>query len=131
MITELERKFYDTFRIEPEIYYDYKTVIQNVTKTGYWLGKEDLIKMFNDNQKFKVIQVIKNINYPEITAEKLLEMICIYNSTYTNGYTNYSFLTERNVEKLKEQILKNCLIVSDDIKQQIQQLFKGGYFIHE
>lgn len=64
--------------------------------------------------------------YPEISDRKLLEMICIYNSTYTNGYTNYSLLNERNVEKLKEQILKNCLIVRDDIKHQIQQLFEEG-----
>jgi len=62
--------------------------------------------------------------YPEITAEKLLEMICIYNSTYTNGYTNYSLLNERNIEELKKHILKNCLIVKDDIKSKIQQLFK-------
>jgi hypothetical protein len=124
MTTELEQEFFRVFGIEPKIDYDYKTVIQNVTKTGYWFDKEYLIEMFNDNQKFKVIQVRKDINYPKITAEKLLEMICIYNSTYTNGYTNYSLLTERDVEKLKEQILKNCLIVKDDIKQQIQQLFK-------
>lgn len=124
MKTELEEHFYKIFGIEPKIDYDYKTMIQNVTKTGYWFDKEYLIEIFNNNQKFKVIQVRKNINYPKITDDILLQMICIYNSTYTNGYTNYSLLNERNVEKLKEQILKNCLMVRDDIKLQIQQLFK-------
>ena len=98
MTTKLEQKFYDTFGIEKR-----------------YITLEDDYGKYQTHEKL----------YPEITAEKLLEMICIYNSTYTNGYTNYSFLTERNVKKLKEQILKNCLMVGDDIKQQIQQLFKG------
>ena len=97
MITELEQKFYDTFGIEKR-----------------YITLEDDYGKYQTHKK----------SYPKITAEKLLEMICIYNSTYTNGYTNYSLLNERSVEKLKEQILKNCLIVKDDIKQQIQQLFK-------
>lgn len=89
---------------------------------------EEFFRVFGIEPK-KLFSARQGINpdavfYPKITAEKLLEMICIYNSTYTNGYTNYSLLNERNVEKLKEQILKNCLIVRDDIKLQIQQLFK-------
>lgn len=106
MTTEIEKQFYKTFEIEPIPIKSY----------GYWLIKGSIAE--NDKGE-KVV-------YPEITDRKLLEMICIYNSTYTNGYTNYSLLNERNVEKLKEQILKNCLIVRDDIKLQIQQLFKGG-----
>lgn len=115
MVTELEQKFFRVFEIE-KASFDF---ICNKDKCN----KKRLFGRFSclecDNETKKEIKV-----YPEITAEKLLEMICIYNSTYTNGYTNYSFLTERNVKKLKEQILKNCLMVGDDIKQQIQQLFK-------
>lgn len=128
MITELEQEFYDTFGIEPEIDYDYKTVIQNVTKTGYWFDREYLIKMFNDNQKFKVIQVRKNISYPEITAEKLLEMICIL-----NNYGKYDCWGV-TIARLKKAILENCIVVViskslnnvilEQFKQQIQQLFK-------
>lgn len=100
MTTELEKQFYKTFGIEPTIY-------------SLWDSKETQIK------NFKSYEV-----YPEITDRVLLELICIYNSTYTNGYANYSLLNERNVEKLKEQILKNCLIVRDDIKKQVRSLFK-------
>ena len=114
MVTELEQKFYDTFGIEKQsicIYYSkYKE-----------RGCEVCITYFQSDKNCNK----KRYKYPKITAKKLLEMICIYNSTYTNGYTNYSLLNERNVEKLKEQILKNCLRVRDDIKPQIQQLFKG------
>jgi hypothetical protein len=102
MTTELEQEFFKVFGIEPMIY-------------SLWDSKETQIKNFKSY-----------VVYPEITDRKLLEMICIYNSTYTNGYTNYSLLNERTVEKLKEQILKNCLIVRNDIKHQIQQLFKEG-----
>ena len=100
MTSELEQEFFRVFGIEPEYTY-----------IGHY-------PLTDENG------IIQPPKYPEITAERLLEMICIYNSTYTNGYTNYSLLNERNVEKLKEQILKNCLIVRDDIKLQIQQLFK-------
>lgn len=122
MITELERKFYDTFGIEPEIYYDYKTVIQNVTKTGYWLGKEDLIRMFNDNQKFKVIKVIKNINYPEITAEKLLEMICICSTVYP-----LTINFKETIDELKKFILDFCIRHNIELGiEQIKSLFIEG-----
>jgi len=97
MITKLEKQFFKTFGIEKR-----------------YIILEDDYGQYQTHEKL----------YPKITAEKLLQMICIYNSTYTNGYTNYSLLNERNVEKLKEQILKNCLIVRDDTKHQIQQLFK-------
>ena len=62
--------------------------------------------------------------YPDITVEKLLEMICICNSTYINGYTNYFISTGKTKEELKEEILKKCITLSKDIKQQIQQIFK-------
>lgn len=105
MTTKLEQEFFKVFGIEPKIY---ETDGRDIDDNG------DVCSWY-----------IEEI-YPEITDRKLLEMICIYNSTYTNGYTNYSLLNERNIEKLKEQILKNCLIVRDDIKHQIQQLFKEG-----
>lgn len=101
MTSELEQQFFDTFGIEP-------SCPQGCAQIGLSQNCDECA--FYD--------------CPPITDKILLEMICIYNSTYTNGYTNYSLLNERNVEKLKEQILKNCLIVRDDIKHQIQRLFK-------
>lgn len=103
MKSELEQKFYETFGIKKRCIRPKDCVRKGICRGAV---------------------ACDFYTYPEITAERLLQMICVYNSTYTNGYTNYSLLNERNVEKLKEQILKNCLIVRNDIKQQIQQLFK-------
>lgn len=97
MTTELEQEFYDTFEIEKR-----------------YIILEDDYGQYRTHEKL----------YPKITAEKLLEMICIYNSTYTNGFTNYSLLNERSTEELKGHILRNCLKVRDDVYNQIQQLFK-------
>ena len=100
----IEEKFYKTFEIEKKC---------NRKTLKFCVGNLDC-------------NTCKSPFYPKITDRILLELICIYNSTYTNGYTNYSLLNERNVEKLKEQILKNCLIVKDDIKPKIQKLFEGS-----
>ena len=100
MTSKIEQEFYKAFEIPPA-----------------------KVQEYGANYFFDTIE-IDGKRYTPIDDRKLLKMICIYNSTYTNGYTNYSLLNERSVEKLKEQILKNCLIVRDDIKQQIQQLFK-------
>ena len=96
MRSEIEQEFYDTFGIEK-------------------------IKDFNYCNGGIVEHYLK---YPEITAEKLLEMICICNSTYINGYTNYFMATGKSKEELKEEILKKCITLSKDIKNKIQQLFK-------
>ena len=96
MTTELEQEFYNTFGIEK-------------------------VKNFNYCNGGIVEYYLK---YPDITAEKLLEMICICNSTYINGYTNYFMTTGKTKEELKEEVLKKCIALSKDINQQIQQLFK-------
>ncbi len=109
MTTELEEQFFKVFGIEPKNKCGKNLIYPNclnLDKCGY----ENCIYY--------------QIEYPDITAEKFLQMICIYNSTYTNGFTNYSLLNERNIEELKKRILKNCLIVKDDIKLKIQQLLR-------
>lgn len=62
--------------------------------------------------------------YPEITDSILLELICICNSTYINGYTNYFMATGKTKEGLKEEILKKCIALSKDIKHQVRTLFE-------
>ena len=112
MRSELEQKFYDTFGIEPEINYvcDKRPCEKGLLKTCADIGCSHLYDTRED--------------YPEITSEKLLQMICICNSTYINGYTNYFMATGKTKEELKEEILKKCIALSKDINQQIQQLFK-------
>lgn len=106
MTSELEQEFYDTFGIEPE----YKTCIFKYCK-----NKEEYDC---DNCGDRLW------HYPEITAEKLLEMICILNSIYDCGFKNNTSLASKEVKYLKMEILKYCILHKEQIKTQIQQLFK-------
>lgn len=101
MITELEQEFYDTFEIEKR-----------------YITLEDDYGKYQTHDKL----------YPEITAEKLLEMICIL-----NNYGKYDCWGV-TVARLKKAILENCIavvvskllndVILEQFKQQIQQLFK-------
>jgi len=57
----------------------------------------------------------QNNIYPEITDRILLELICI--AYKTQGI-------ELTIEDIKNEVLNNCIKYKDDIKLQIQQLFK-------
>lgn len=58
--------------------------------------------------------------YPEITAEKLLEMICIVFNTFQSFEINRIY----TAETLKDKILYLLILAKDDVYDQIQQLFK-------
>ena len=105
MVTELEEQFFKVFGIEPK-------------RNCYWSNTH--CKDCNED----CVNFYIKPKYPEITAEKLLEMICTCNSTYINGYTNYFMATGKTKEELKEEILKKCIMLSKDIENNIQQLFK-------
>lgn len=95
MTTELEQEFYDTFGIEEKENLNY-------TEKGF---------------------IEHTYNYPEITAEKLLEMICIYN----NNVCENEKITPSNINTLKKDVLYWIITDfegNDKIKHQIQQLFK-------
>lgn len=102
MTTELEQEFYDTFGIEEKENLNY-------TEKGF---------------------IEHTYNYPDITAEKLLQLLCIVINEYNrNGHTFY--LDSTNVKELEEDILDalmGCIDVSCDLFEievkQIQQLFK-------
>lgn len=53
--------------------------------------------------------------YPKITDRILLELICIAYKTQD---------IELTIEEIKNEVLNNCIKYKDDIKHQIQQLFK-------
>ena len=101
MVSELEQEFYKVFEISPATFQEYGA-------TYLW----DTIE-------------IDGKRYIPIDDHKLLEMICICNSTYINGYTNYFVSTGKTKEELTEEILKKCITLSKDVRHQIQQLFKG------
>ena len=116
MITELEQEFYDTFGIEPEI--------------NYVCDKEPCEKELLEDKQCKGCSHLYDTreDYPEITAEKLLEMICIL-----NNYGKYDCWGV-TIARLKKAILENCIVVVvskllndailEQFKQQIQQLFR-------
>ena len=106
MATELEQEFYKVFEIEPN---------------SKWHKCKDYNCICCDEYEFCSK---REFDYPKITDSTLLEMICICNSTYINGYTNYFISTGKTKEELKEEILGKCITLSKDIKNQIQQLFK-------
>lgn len=105
MTTELEQKFYDTFEIEPK-------------------------KLFSARMEINPDAVL----YPEITAEKLLGMICII----LNAEGLLTINTEGNIADIKDFVLRFLIgkvnknnpychyKTKNKIKQQIQQLFKEG-----
>ena len=112
MTSELEQEFYETFGIEPKYYCTYEEVAEN--NLEYECTDNDLEKC----------KKCKNVGkkYPDITAEKLLEMICIYNN---NVYENERITPLRYIT-LKEDVLHWFIIDfvgNDKIKHQIQQLF--------
>ena len=105
MTSELEQEFYDTFGIEK-------------------------VKDFNYCNGGIVEYYLK---YPEITPEKLLEMICIYNEF--QNCADY-MVTPTNINTLKDNFLKiiiksvndkymNTYFCNDDkkLKTKIQQIF--------
>ncbi|MBQ3421652.1 MAG: hypothetical protein IJH34_08265 [Romboutsia sp.] len=99
MTSELEEQFYKTFDIEKQ----YRTF-------------EDDYGKYQTHEKL----------YPDITAEKLLEMICVLSQWDEDNC--YQILTN-NVQDLKNEILNDCLIFKQKLKNkyfdvQIQQLFK-------
>ncbi len=109
MTSVLEQNFYDTFGIEPK------------NKCG-----KDLIypNCLNPDKCGFDNCIYYQIEYPDITAEKLLAMICIYNN---NVYENEK-ITPSNINTLKEDVLHwiiNDFAGNEKFKYQIQELFKG------
>jgi hypothetical protein len=110
MTTKLEQEFFSVFGIEKECATEYSIHCADVENC----------------------QQCKELKYPEITAEKLLEMICILNET------SCEVLASENIEDLKNEILETCIkvyntpILTSDgdeyentaIYDKIQQLFK-------
>lgn len=97
MTTELEQKFYDTFGIEP---------FCNLPCNKR--GVECTDNTYCGN------------NYPDITAEKLLEMICILGTVIKH----FKIPPKLKLEQLKYYILRNCINEQEGIYTRIQQLFK-------
>ena len=100
--------------------------------------EEEFFKTFGIDKRCKDTQIIacsgKNsgcrkcdiFGYPEITAEKLLELICIV----SNFYMDYEMpIHLKNVKELKETILKSLICIENNEKTknvyiQVRKLFE-------
>ena len=121
MTTKLEQEFYNTFGIEPK----WKDKRVKYAKTYY---TEEQAQYLRETTKNRNIQLC----YPEITAEKLLEMICII----LNAEGLLTINTEGNIADIKDFVLRFLIgkvnknnpychyKMKNKIKHQIQQLFK-------
>lgn len=105
MTTELEQKFFRMFGIKPkrQCYYSDTHCKNHCNK--------DCVNFYMKPK------------YPEITAEKLLEMICILNKHYAENFQCATMLVGDTVEKIKECVLKDCIEQSQHIKSEMKQLF--------
>ena len=116
----LTEEFFRVFGIEPEINYvcDKRPC------------KKELLKTCADIRCSHLYDI--RVDYPDFTAEKLLEMICLINKN--TKYYNKSTYFKEDYKNLKDEILKNtlycyktnCLLnkEKEQFKHQIQQLFK-------
>lgn len=116
MTIELEQEFFRVFGIDEQCICPYfPEYMENGCEIciKYFQGKKDC----NEKNRYK---------YPEITAEKLLEMICVLNKEAIYGYSDWggSFVIGETIEELKESLLTDCIRNKSKVFKQIQQLFK-------
>ena len=123
MTTELEQEFFSVFGIEPK--WKDKRVKNN--KTYYTEEQAEYLRRTTKNRNIQLC-------YPEITAEKLLEMVCIYNEFQNN--CDY-LVAPINIKTFKDEFLKIMIKSLNDkcmnkyfcndvnrYKTTIQQLFR-------
>jgi len=110
MTTDIERQFFETFGIEPKKQCFNEDCIAK-DETGY----DE--KICDD----KCVYIDKE--YPQITDRILLELICI-NAKSQDMYQDYYRIRSRDYNNLKIEILGDCMCEREDIKQQVQSLFK-------
>lgn len=112
-MNEIEEKFMETFNIKPK-----RSCYRSNTHCKDC--NEDCVNFYMKPK------------YPEITAEKLLQLLCIVINEYNrDGHAFY--LDSTNVKELKEDILDaliGCIDASCDLCEvevkQIQKLFEGN-----
>ncbi len=116
MTTDIEEQFYKTFGIEPK-----KLCFNGDCAVKDEIGYDE--KICDD----RCIYIERE--YPEITSDILLQLLCIVIDEYNhNGHTFY--LDAKNIEELKSDILDalmGCIDATsdlfDDRVKQVQSLF--------
>lgn len=107
MITEIKKTFFDKFGIEPknnkcELVYCAKNLSYNCSNCEHFKPK-----------------------YPQITDRHYLELICVLNKLIDEKYGEYKTFISFDYKNLKEEILEECLLHREELKHQVQAIFKG------
>ena len=108
MTTDLEKQFFDTFGIEPDVESCYRSCYHKCETKSYLNCK--------DCDKATVI-------YPQITDRILLELICIL-SKYQKDVGSLLEICETDKNSIKEEVLDMLIFRDIALKQQVQALFK-------
>lgn len=129
MTTDLEKKFFETFGVEPK----YENICKLSEKC---FNNKDLTNkrgawheyMKSNGCAYEIFgfcideckHVYSKERYPQITDTHYLKLICLITKEL-NYFTNFS----TNYEHLKEYVLKEMILHKDDFsKSQVQELFK-------
>lgn len=113
MTSELEQEFFSVFGIKPQ----WKDKRVKSIKTYYTEEQAQYLRKTTKNRNIQLC-------YPDITAEKLLEMIIIRATNYKNG-TVIELEPDSNIEDLKYEVLRHFIDYRGNFdKHQIQQLFE-------
>ena len=125
MTTELEQEFFKVFNIKPIFRYIVQSGLPIIgtdhCRPTYDLTKEQFKNFALSRAKgYKLVEVVKI--YPEITDRVLLKLICCVPKTVLNNCTT--------IKEIKEAVLKDLILctrkyTAQELKHQIQQLFKG------
>lgn len=108
MTTELEKKFFNTFGIEPIAEYC-KHQCNNELDESACIG----------------CKYIEKVEYPQITDKQYLELICVLNENTTLDETYYQGAS--TVKELKKLVLKDLIKTKEnfDTKHQVQAIFNS------
>ncbi len=122
MTTETEKRFYESFDIEPTLEYKNVLCIKFIGDTGICDVSEEVCNPIkcNDYTPDKHSKCWENAIkvYPPITDRVLLELICVAFNQVQN-IKIYRILT---VESLKELILQKLIIFKSDVYREVRKI---------
>lgn len=115
----IEEEFFKAFEIKPKLDYMIRRKISKICYQTVQCNKQGLLDIFASYKEAKVVNVLRN--YPEITAERFLDLIAIY-----LGIIN---ITPSQTEEMKKVILNRLINLTtcadgELIKSRVQALFE-------
>ena len=131
MLAELQQKFFETFEI-PKVF---KTSINtgDLDLNYVEIQAPTLEKLYEEAQFdldtpifFSWFKRSKRWReeYPENKDRHYLELLCILNKVSDAKHGEYHTIISFDYKSLKEDIIEDCLLCREEIKEQVQAIFK-------